>query len=289
MSRYLDPKNDLVFKKIFAEHSHLLISFLNSVLPLPEDGNIVSLEYLQKEHLPNIPEFKQTIADVKCKDAQGRVFIVEMQMNWTDHFRQRLLFGASQAVVSQLKKGIDYRFLQPVYGLGLITECYEKSTPEWYHHYQLSKKSSSDSNIIKELQLVFIELPKIPIESSDEKKLRILWLRFLKEISEETNTVPAEFTAVPEIAEAVECTERAAFTQGEMDYYEAYWDVIRSEKTRIGDSYDAGLAEGKAIAAKKIAINLLKTKVSIQDIQLATGLSEREITDLQNDLLHPSK
>lgn len=28
--RYLDPKNDLIFKKVFGEHPHLLISFLNS-------------------------------------------------------------------------------------------------------------------------------------------------------------------------------------------------------------------------------------------------------------------
>ncbi|MDR1343384.1 MAG: Rpn family recombination-promoting nuclease/putative transposase, partial [Prevotellaceae bacterium] len=34
MARYLDPKNDLPFKKIFGEHKHLLISFLNALLPL---------------------------------------------------------------------------------------------------------------------------------------------------------------------------------------------------------------------------------------------------------------
>jgi hypothetical protein len=31
MSRYLDPKTDVVFKKIFGEHPHLLKSFLNAV------------------------------------------------------------------------------------------------------------------------------------------------------------------------------------------------------------------------------------------------------------------
>jgi len=46
MAKYLDPKADVVFKKIFADHPHLLISFLNSVLPLPADRPIVSIEYL---------------------------------------------------------------------------------------------------------------------------------------------------------------------------------------------------------------------------------------------------
>ena len=128
MSRYLDPKADVVFKKIFGEHPKLLISFLNALLPLPANSPIVSLTYLQNEQVPVIPEFKRTIADVKCTDAQGRVFIVEMQMNWTDHFKQRLLFGTSQAFVKQLEKGEEYKFLQPVYGLGIVAEIYEKTT-----------------------------------------------------------------------------------------------------------------------------------------------------------------
>src|SRR3990167_7172410 len=102
---YLDPKADVVFKKIFGDHPHLLISFLNAVLPLASDNLIVELSYLPTEQVPVIPEFKRTIADVKCTDAQGRVFIVEMQMNWTDSFKQRLLFGTSQAFVKQLEKG----------------------------------------------------------------------------------------------------------------------------------------------------------------------------------------
>lgn len=115
MSRYLDPKADVVFKKIFGEHPKLLISFLNALLPLEEDGFIVAIHYLPVEQIPDIPEFKRTIADVKCTDARGRVFIVEMQMNWTDSFKQRLLFGASQALVKQVKKGEEYKLLQPVW------------------------------------------------------------------------------------------------------------------------------------------------------------------------------
>ena len=34
MARYLDPKNDLTFKRIFGEHPELLIKFLHAVMPL---------------------------------------------------------------------------------------------------------------------------------------------------------------------------------------------------------------------------------------------------------------
>ena len=278
MSRYLDPKADVVFKKIFGEHPKLLISFLNALLPLPSSSPIVSLTYLQNEQVPVIPEFKRTIADVKCTDAQGRVFIVEMQMNWTDHFKQRLLFGTSQAFVKQLEKGEEYKFLQPVYGLGIVAEIYERTTSDWYHHYQLVKKGDVDhSDVIEHLQLIFIELPKFPIQSSDEKKLRVLWLRFLREIDEKTISVSKDLLAIPEIAQAVALSEESAYTPGELTLYESYWDQISREKTLIMDKYAEGKAEGKA----EIAMNMLKDNEPLDRISRFTGLSQDEIMKLK--------
>jgi len=256
MSRYLDPKADVVFKKIFGDHPALLISFLNAVLPLASDNIIIEIEYLPTEQIPEIPEFKRTIADVKCKDSKGRAFIVEMQMNWTDSFKQRLLFGTSQAFVKQLGKGQDYHLLQPVYGLGIVAEIYEKTIPEWYHHYQLVKKGTADGDIIDHLQLIFIELPKFPVHSPDEKKLRLLWLRFLREIDENTTTVSQELLDVPEIAQAVKLAEESAYTPTELSVYQSYWDQVSREKTLMHDKYIEGKAEGKA----ETLIQMIKRK-----------------------------
>ena len=168
MARYLDPKADVVFKKIFGQHPHLLKSFLNAVLPLPPETRIESLEYLSSEQTPEIPVFKTTVVDVKCKDQMGRTFIVEMQIQWTDAFKQRLLFGASTAYVRQLKSGENYNLLKPVYGLALLASVFDKG-PEWYHHYKLVNIGQPEREI-KHLQLVFIELPKFKPTSFQEKK-----------------------------------------------------------------------------------------------------------------------
>lgn len=289
MSRYLDPKADVVFKKIFGDHPKLLISFLNAVLPLPSNSPIVSLTYLQNEQVPIIPEFKRTIADVKCTDMQGRIFIVEMQMNWTDHFKQRLLFGTSQAFIKQLEKGEEYKFLQPVYGLGIVAEIYEKTTFDWYHHYQLVKKGDADnSDVIDHLQLVFIELPKFPIHSPSVKKLRLLWLRFLREVDEKTTTVSKDLLDVPEIAQAITLAEESAYTPGELNLYESYWDQVSREKTLIMDKYAEGKAEGKvegkAEGKAEIAINMLKDNEPFDKITKFTGLSQDDIVKLKNKL-----
>jgi predicted transposase/invertase (TIGR01784 family) len=79
--KYLDPKNDVIFKKIFGQHPNILRSFLNSMLPLPERQEIVELEYLSSEMIPETYLEKFTSVDVRCKDKTGRQFLVEMQMN----------------------------------------------------------------------------------------------------------------------------------------------------------------------------------------------------------------
>jgi predicted transposase/invertase (TIGR01784 family) len=116
-SRFLNPKADIVFKKVFGQHEHLLRSFLNAMIPLPDGVEIDHLEYLPSDQVPEIPEFKHTIVDVKCYDQLGRHFIVEMQMEWTKDFASRILYGASQAYTHQLKRGASYADLAPVYAL----------------------------------------------------------------------------------------------------------------------------------------------------------------------------
>lgn len=49
MPKYLDPKADLTFKKVFGEHPNLVLSLLNALLPLPEGMEIKSVSYLSPE------------------------------------------------------------------------------------------------------------------------------------------------------------------------------------------------------------------------------------------------
>ena len=125
--KYLDPKNDLTFRKIFGEHPHLLMNFLNSMLPLDAGQEITSLVYLDSEMIPELPGLKRSIVDVQCTDNGGRVFIVEMQMYWTSAFKKRMLFNAGKAYVRQLKGGGKYRELKPVYGLSLVDDSMHMS------------------------------------------------------------------------------------------------------------------------------------------------------------------
>ena len=48
MAKYLDPKADVTFKKVFGEHKNLVISLLNALLPLDEGKQIEALEIVRE-------------------------------------------------------------------------------------------------------------------------------------------------------------------------------------------------------------------------------------------------
>lgn len=286
--RYLDPKADLTFKKVFGKHKDLLISLLNALLPLSGDEQVESVEYLPAELVPDLPMGKNSIVDVRCKDLSGRQFIVEMQMIWTPAFQQRVLFNASKAFVRQLRRNRKYELLQPVYSLNLVNETFMNDYPdEFIHNYNIVHELHSDK-IIEGLHLTFVELPKFKPQTIAERKMAVLWLRFLTEINEETTVVPDELLQNPETSKALKEVEESAYTEHEMDAYEDFWDKLGAERLLLVDSNSISRKEGrkegreegrkeerKDMAKKMLAMGMEKTTIT-----KLTGLSDNELTML---------
>lgn len=289
--KYLDPKNDVIFKKIFGQHPNILMSFLNSMLPLPAGQEIVELEYLSPEMIPETFLEKFTSVDVRCKDKQDRQFLVEMQMNWTTAFKQRVLFNASKAYVTQSEKGFEYSELKPVYALNLINQNYLPKSPEYYHHYAVVHMKDSNEKL-EGLEFVFIELEKFKAKNIRDKKLQVLWLRFLTEINEQSEKISEEFLEYPEIQQAIKFVHEASLTKEEKLLYDKNWDRISSEKTILNqvrqeselkgraEGEQIGMKKGEHLKAKEIAKNLKLSGLSAEIISKATGLSEEEISTL---------
>ncbi len=278
--KYLDPKADLTFKRVFGEHPDLVMSLLNALLPLSSEQEITDIEYLPSEMVPENPLRKNSIVDVRCKDKAGRQFIVEMQMIWSPEFKQRVLFNASKAYVRQMNVGAQYELLQPVYSLNLVNEIFEPELEGYYHHYQMIHVENSDK-VINGLQLIFVELPKFTPHTYSEKKMQVLWLRYLTEINERTREVPEELMSNPEVKKAVNALEVSAFTDAQLAGYEKFWDIISVEKTLYNSAerkgMAAGMAQGKEEERHFIALNLKRQGIPYELISQCTGLSVKEI------------
>ena len=296
MARYLDPKNDLTFKRIFGEHPDLLIGFLNALMPFSADQLIEEVEYLPAEQVPDIIGKKNSIVDVKCKDKSGRVFIVEMQMLWTDDFMNRIVFNASKAYVRQLDKNKGYHLLQPVYTLAILNENFDHKSEKFYHHYGIVNRENTDE-VIDGLEFVLIELLKFKSEKWSERKIAALWLKFLKDVGEGMTTLPAELAENDQIRKAAELCEEGAFTPKELAVYDAYWDWVRIEKTITEGSLvrgeaiglergeAIGLEKGEAIGEQKkactVAMRMLEDGMSVETVSKYTGLSKQQIEKLK--------
>lgn len=278
-SRYLDPKIDLAFKRVFGQHADLLKSFLNAVLPLPDDGLIESLEYLTPEQVPELPGlFKNSIVDVKCQDTRGRIFIVEMQMLWSTSFEQRIVFSASNAYVKQLRSGQDYTSLKPVYALALSNQVFDFETDNYHHHYKIVSLQDS-RRVLKGLEFVFIELPKFKPRSQTDRRMQVKWLRFLSEVGRNDQAVQ-DLAEDPEIRSAMDLVEVGAYTPDELEAYHIHMDKLRIEATVIKDAKAEGKAEGKAEVIQEVARKLKAQGLSLAVIAQATGLDEAEIDQL---------
>ncbi len=230
--RYLDPKNDLTFKKVFGQHPNLVKSLLNALMPLHPDQRIETVEYLPTELVPQIPGLKDSIVDVRCEDNRGRQFIVEMQLIWTPSFRSRVLFNASKAFVKQLERGKRYESLQPVYALSLVDAIFEKESEEFYHHYSIVNNYDTKQRM-EGLEFVFIELPKFKPDKMRDKRMAVLWLRFLTEIKDGMETLPAGLSGEADLQHALDILQESAFTKVELDYYDRLWDSVMKERMII--------------------------------------------------------
>ena len=286
--KYLSPKADLTFKLVFAEHKDLMMSLLNALLPLAENAPITSIEYETPELVPERTGGKNSVVDVRCKDALGRRFLVEMQMNWDSEFKKRVIMNTSKAVMKQVGKAELFTLIQPVFSLNLVNESMPgEALDEFYHDYAILNVDHPERSL-DYLRFVFVELPKFQPRNIMEKKMAVLWLRFLTEINEDTVEAPAELLENEEISKALSIVEKSAMTDGQLYAYECFWDEVNRTQVLTESRYNKGRAEGLAEGraegrderSLEIARNLKGMNLPVSDIAKATGLTADEIEAL---------
>ncbi len=283
-SMFLSPKADITFKKVFGEHPDIVKSFLNAMLPL-EEREIVEIEYLTPELLPDNLEQKNSIVDVRCKDNEGRQFIVEMQMYWRKEMYERMVFNMAKVYSSQLNIGNAYQELKPIYGLCLLDDVANKEE-EFYHHLRIS--TSDNKIVLDDFHLVLVELPKFKPKTYAEKKLRVLWLRFLTEINEQTDVMPEDMKEEPSLNKALSILQVTGLNNRERLGYDKFVDAVCWHRTLMRGAREDGVEEGKKLGIEEglkkgkieMARKMLQENVCVEVIQKVTGLTAEEISRL---------
>jgi len=114
--KYINPYTDFGFKRLFGTESNkdIVIDFLNSLLP--PHHQIVSLNFKNTEHFAEYGLARKAIFDIHCVGVNGEHFIVEMQKEEMEFFKDRSLFYVTFPIREQAKVGAKWNFeIKPVY------------------------------------------------------------------------------------------------------------------------------------------------------------------------------
>ena len=270
--KYLDPKADLTFKKIFGNHPKRLISLLNALLPLSEEEQIQEIKYLPTELVPENNSYRYAITNILCTDAKSNKFCVVIRIEWSDAFQLRVQFLASELYVNPAIKQVKYFAQYPTYSLNLISDTFKYNTPDFIHNYHVVYDKDTHK-VIEDLHFTFIELPKFTPHSIADKRMMVLWLRFLTEINSDTKEIPADLLNDPEIGKAVEELEISGFSDAELRAYDKFWDSVSVERTLLDDRYQKGKEEGKEEGMNQRSLEIARK-------MLAKGMDEATVMDM---------
>ena len=244
---FADPKTDFAFKRIFGseEHKSVLVAFLNDMLDLDEPHRIVAVELLPAEQRPAVAELKLSIVDVKCTDARGVTYVVEMQVLQVEGFEKRVVYNVAKAYVNQIARGELYPDLNDVVG---ITICDFELWPDngerkipMLSRWRMTEQQTG-SKELGQIRLVFLELPKYdasrPPQTVVEK-----WAYFFREA--DNLTVVPEVLAEHPFIDALEAARTAGFTEAEWEAYILAGIAIQNERGALAVAEKRGREEGR--------------------------------------------
>ncbi|BET28669.1 Rpn family recombination-promoting nuclease/putative transposase [Wolbachia pipientis] len=281
LSKFLDPKNDVAFRRIFGteKNKDILIHFLNDILGFTGKDEIKEIEFLSTIQDAEIASKKQSIVDVLCRDENGVQVIVEMQVAKTKGFEKRAQYYAAKAYSRQADKGDQYQGLKEIIFIA-IADCILFPNKSEYKSDHVMLDKDSYEHDLKDFYFTFIELPKFPKTKEDQLESIVeKWIYYFK-YADETGEEELEKIIGSDviIKKAYEELNRFNWSEKEFIAYEQEIKRIRDERAVLEQKLDDAKKEGKIEVAK----TMLANNVDVTTIVKFTGLSMSEIKELQN-------
>ncbi len=241
--KFVDPKNDLAFKKIFGNENkkEILISFLNSVLDFKGKKTIIAVSLDNPYQLPDIKELKETILDIKATNQNGDKFIVEMQKKDLSDFDKRSLYYTSKAYVSQIEKGEDVKSLKKVYYIAILNFNMFDNKNYISRHLIINQETTTQD--LKDFEFTFVELKKFNTKLEDLNSTIDKWIYFINNASS-FDLIPKEYENIKEFKEAFEIANKFSWNKNELNYYDSMDLRQADDKNALDTAIKKGIKKG---------------------------------------------
>ena len=273
-NKILSPKVDVVFQGLFGEPGSERITkrFLENILGEKiETIDLSKNPILRREYKTD----KLGVLDVIAKINEKENCHIELQVGKEDFIIARLLYYWSRVYSKQIKKSEDYDKLERTIAI-LIADFELKGLEEleYITKWKIIEEKNRKLILTDKLEIVILELKKIKGKERVEGEL-LDWLFFIDNPNSER--VKEKMKENKELKEANEKLQ----TMSEEEYMERMaWfreKAILDYNSGMSSALKRGRKEAKLETAKK----LLKRGIEINIIMEATGLTEKELQELQ--------
>jgi predicted transposase/invertase (TIGR01784 family) len=262
ISKFLDPKNDVAFRRIFGteKNKDILISFINHILGLKGAHKVRTVTFQPTIQVPEIAAKKESLIDVLCKAANGVQFIVEMQVAPQLGFIKRAQYYAAKTYSRQLKRGKEegarYQDLKAVVFIAICDSTFFKDKKAYLsRHIILDQETYSQD--LEDFSFTFIELPKFTITDIDKlSNIVEKWCYFFKYASSTTEADLRKIIGKDHAIErAYEELNQFNWSEEELMTYEAAekrsMDNQAAEDYIFNQGMEKGMEKGSVPRARK--------------------------------------
>jgi predicted transposase/invertase (TIGR01784 family) len=286
MPDLLDPKNDYVFKRLFADAPGLLVALINAVRDRAPP--ITAVEVKNPSIDPAELRGKYIILDLLAVDAAGGHYNIEMQVRRFAAWSARSTYYLARLLSTQLVPGDDYTELRPVIGIHLLDFDLFRA-PEHGHQahwcFEMRDADTPSVTLGHELQLHLIELRK-----ADRLRLApaplAAWITLFEHWQEDDTMsqltdepVRAAFNKLKHLSADTEA-RRLAFVRER-----ALRDELTLLKEARAEGQTEGRAEGEAAARRTMVLDLVcRTGLDDTTIAAVTRLSTEEVAGLRTKM-----
>ncbi|XOF32291.1 MAG: Rpn family recombination-promoting nuclease/putative transposase [Candidatus Electrothrix sp. YB6] len=282
---------DWAMKKLLRSKANfdILEGFLSELLK--EDIHI--LEILESEGNQEEHRDKFNRVDLKVRNQQDELMIIEVQYDRELDYLQRILFGTSKVLTEHLQEGDPYSAVVKVISVNILYFDLGQGTDYVYHgstsflgiHNQdvlrLSKKQQALYQK-QEVHQIFPEYYLIKVNSFNDIAKDTLdeWIYFLK-----NEEIKEEFQARG-LEKAKHELDIMKLPDNERRAYERYRENLHYQASMFESSYTAAVLEGEQRGEKKKAVQIAQKLLRIGTLDIRTvadmtDLTEEEIRALQ--------
>ena len=215
------------------------------------------VELLESESNQEHKDDKFNRVDIKAKDSQGRIIIVEIQQSRELDYLQRMLYGVAKTITEHMGRGKSYENVKKVYSINILYFDLGEGADYLYHGQttligvhtkdtlQLTQHEQDDLHVVTP-EDVFPEYFVIRVNEFNKLAVTPLeeWLEYLKDEYIRPDT------KVPGLMEARERLEYLKMSEEERRVYDNYLDTLVRDtdvmKTKLLEAEIQGRKQGEA-------------------------------------------